>query len=399
MFGLGRINSSIARVMGFRRARAAVVGATVGAVVVAASAGYTIAYGDTLSEIARDNDTSVAALVSANDIPDPDLIIAGRVLTIPGTSGPASRHTVRPGETLADIAAEYGVTIRALIEANDIANANLIRVGQNLRVPGENGSSTVIHVVAAGDTLARIAHRYGTSIPAILALNEIDDPSMIYAGTKITVSGSAATTEAEQDEQSAPDDTTPESADATTHTVGAGETLGDIAAAYGVTANAIARLNDLANPNRIRVGQELRIPAGSEDTAPAETGPAFLCPVPGSTFVDDYGYIKPDGRFHQGIDVNASYGSPVFAPVTGRVDAVNGTLGGMQFWLYGDDGNLYIGTHLSDFGKTGRVSQGDVIGKVGDSGNAIGGPPHVHFEIMVEGASVNPYPTLKDACG
>lgn len=406
MFGSSRIESFIAHRFEGRRLRAVLVGATVGAVVLAASAGYTVVSGDTLSEIARDNGTSVSELVEANDIADPDLIITGQVLSIPGTT---ISHVVADGETLGDIAGEYDVSVDDLVEENALTNADLIRIGQKLAVPvagaeqGGGGVESVVHVVESGDTLAKIAARYGTTIKAILELNDIDEPSVIYVGTEIAVSGSQrSTSDDAPEEDDAPSDDSEDAGAAqpegTTHTVQTGETLGDIAAQHGVAAAAIAELNGLDDPNRIRVGQQLRIPDGAAPTTES-AGPAFLCPVPNASFVDDYGYIKPDGRFHQGIDMMAAFGAPVQAPVSGRVDAVNGTLGGLQFWLHGDDGNLYIGTHLSDFGKTGRVSQGDVIGAIGDSGNAIGGPPHVHFEILVDGSPTNPYPTLRAACG
>lgn len=402
MFGQRRIISFIVRATGERRTRAVIVGATVGAVVFAASAGYTVVAGDTLSELAKDNGTSISKLVELNGIADPDLILTGEVLTIPGSE--SQSHLVRTGETLGEIAIQYGVSVTALAETNGLTNVNLVRIGQKLAIPvgggseqGGGGASRVVHIVKTGDTLAEIAARYGTTVAAIMELNDIEKPSLIYAGTPLTVDGPKQSTNG-GDASSATKDEPSQAATETTHTVKAGETLGDIAGKYGVSANAIAKLNNLDNPNRIRVGQKLRIPEGSTQT-PEANGPSFLCPVPNSTFLDDYGYVKPDGRFHQGIDMMATRGSPVYAPVSGRVDAISGTLGGLQFWLYGDDGNLYIGTHLSDFGEMGRVSQGAVIGGVGDSGNAIGGPTHVHFEILVDGTSTNPYPTLKKACG
>jgi murein DD-endopeptidase MepM/ murein hydrolase activator NlpD len=115
--------------------------------------------------------------------------------------------------------------------------------------------------------------------------------------------------------------------------------------------------------------------------------------------VNDYGVEKPDGRFHQGIDMFAPRGTSVYAPVSGTLEAINGDRGGLQFWLTGDDGNLYIGTHLQGFGLVGHVKQGDVIGSVGDTGDAIGGPTHLHFELLVKGEATNPYNTLRNACG
>ena len=60
------------------------------------------------------------------------------------------------------------------------------------------------------------------------------------------------------------------------------------------------------------------------------------------------------------------------------------------------DGRTYIGTHLDGFALAGDVPAGAVMGYVGDSGNAVGSDPHLHFEILVDGAPINPYPILSE---
>lgn len=117
---------------------------------------YTIQPGDTLYGIARQFDTTITALVSANNIPNPNLIRAGEVLEIPGENGdppgdepgdpgddpPPSgggTYTVQPGDTLYRIANRFGVTVAAIVNANNIANPNLIHVGQVLTIPGGGG--------------------------------------------------------------------------------------------------------------------------------------------------------------------------------------------------------------------------------------------------------------------
>lgn len=95
----------------------------------------------------------------------------------------------------------------------------------------------------------------------------------------------------------------------------------------------------------------------------------------------------------------APRGTPVLAPVSGFVHQIEGTIGGIQFRLEGDNGNRYIGTHMDSFGKSGKVVAGEVIGYVGDSGNAKGSNPHLHFEIALNRTeTVNPYPYLVPAC-
>ncbi|MCB1014373.1 MAG: peptidoglycan DD-metalloendopeptidase family protein [Acidimicrobiales bacterium] len=137
---------------------------------------------------------------------------------------------------------------------------------------------------------------------------------------------------------------------------------------------------------------------GGGTPPPTGGGGDFLCPVPGSTFTDSWGAPRSGGRSHQGVDMMASAGTPIYAPVTGDVSHRGVSLGGLSFFLYGDNGNTYFGTHLSSYGASGRVVAGTVIGYVGATGNA-NGINHLHFEIWPGGgAPVNPYPTVAAAC-
>jgi murein DD-endopeptidase MepM/ murein hydrolase activator NlpD len=132
---------------------------------------------------------------------------------------------------------------------------------------------------------------------------------------------------------------------------------------------------------------------------------SFICPfTPGRTsFVDSWGDSRSGGRAHKGTDLFAAWDEPMYGVTSGRVATGNSGLGGKTIWLLGDNGIAFYYAHLSGFnvssGQT--VSQGQTIGFNGDSGNAGGGPPHLHFEIHPGGrgsAAVNPYATLAGAC-
>jgi LysM repeat protein len=188
---------------------AALVAALCVGVATASAQTVTVRAGDTLGAIAARNGTTVAALAQANGIADPDVIRAGRTLTIPsgatatavsaGGTSAAGGHVVRSGDTLGAIAARYGTTVAALARANGIADPAVIHVGRRLMVPwggaaptpaGASGASGGgAYTVRAGDTLAGIAARHGTSADGLAALNGIDDPDVLSIGTVLRVPG------------------------------------------------------------------------------------------------------------------------------------------------------------------------------------------------------------------
>jgi LysM repeat protein len=121
---------------------------------VQANTSYVVRPGDTLFKISRQYGVSIQALAEANHIVNPNLIYVGQVLVIPtggGTvppppapppPGTGSTYVVQRGDTLSRIAARFGVTVTALAQANNIANPNVIYVGQVLTIPGGGGSVT-----------------------------------------------------------------------------------------------------------------------------------------------------------------------------------------------------------------------------------------------------------------
>lgn len=138
-------------------------------------------------------------------------------------------------------------------------------------------------------------------------------------------------------------------------------------------------------------------PTATQAPAPAPAG-GIVCPVPGASFSDTWGAPRSGGRSHQGTDLSAPGGTPTLAPVSGTVEHRESSLGGLSWFLHGDNGDMWYGAHLSRYGKGGRVVAGDVIGYVGATGNATG--PHLHIQRHPGGgAPVNPHGQLVTACG
>jgi murein DD-endopeptidase MepM/ murein hydrolase activator NlpD len=129
----------------------------------------------------------------------------------------------------------------------------------------------------------------------------------------------------------------------------------------------------------------------------------FIFPVRAPySYVDTWGGPRSGGRRHQGVDIFAVRGTPVYAVVNGVVEKMGlNTLGGNRLWIRssGDNWTYYyahLNAYASGIRNGGRVKKGQVLGYVGTTGNAAGTPPHLHFQTHApQGSAVNPYTVLK----
>ncbi len=133
------------------------------------------------------------------------------------------------------------------------------------------------HTVAAGETLSAIAVRYGTTVAEITRLNNLANPNLIYVGQRLLIregsGGPPGPTPTPAPPPPNPTPPPPPPSGQTTHVVQSGETLSTIAQRYGVTWQAIAQANNLANPNVIYVGQRLLIPVAGGPPPPPPPPP------------------------------------------------------------------------------------------------------------------------------
>ncbi len=233
------------------------------------------------------------------------------------------------------------------------------------------------------------------------------------------------------------------------HTVQAGETLWDIAQAYGITVDSIVSANDLSNPNRLKVGQKLEIltvkgvlhevasgeslweiaqrykvsvdeiVAVNSIADPSRIQPKTKLIIPGATRVlrsdalvvngqlqksFDWpvsGRISSKfgprwGRMHNGLDIAVNTGTPVRAAADGRVTYA-GWNGGYGILVIIDHGNgvetRYAHNSRVNVKVGQQVSRGQIVAYSGNTGNSTG--PHVHFEIRYRNNPVNPQLYLK----
>ena len=126
----------------------------------------------------------------------------------------------------------------------------------------------------------------------------------------------------------------------------------------------------------------------------------IVCPVRGAvSFIDSWHAPRHQGQ-HMGVDIMAARNTPNVAVVSGTVTFRSGSTSGNGAYLSGDDGNLYYYFHLERYaGGPRRVAQGEVIGYVGNTGDARYTATHTHFEIHPgHGPAVNPYPSVRAVC-
>lgn len=172
-------------------------------------------------------------------------------------------HKIKKGESLAQIAIKYKISVASIQVANKIKNPNRISIGQTLIIPaGELSTSTIasykkskkstkakIYKVKKGDNLQKIAAQNGTSVKKIKKWNGLKKDT-IYVGQKLTLSPTTSSNKKQKKSTS----TKP-----TSYTIKKGDNLQKIATRYRVKVSDLLRWNNLKNANKIYVGQKIKI--------------------------------------------------------------------------------------------------------------------------------------------
>lgn len=281
-----------------------------------------------------------------------------------------------------------------------IVTAVVIGLAPALGAVQAQNSPDGYHIVRSGDTVQSIARRYGVKADQIRRANGIVDDKL-YAGARLRLTPAPG--------QRSSSGSAPSSSAGTvsgTYRIRKGDALERIARHHGVSLSALLSANGLTRTSIIHPGQTLTIPGAGSGASGSSSGsgssvvPRVVCPVPGGRFMNDWGFPRGSGRYHQGTDVFAAKGTTIVAPISGTIRFGNNRLGGRTFTITSPSGWVAYGAHLaSTTGSSGTVRAGTPIGTVGDSGNAKGGDPHLHLGLrMGSGAWVNPYPSLNAAC-
>jgi len=210
----------------------------------------TVVRGDTLRKLADRCGTTVSALRLANpEIGNGNLIYPGQNLLLPGTTvntdGGYIVYVVARGDTVKSLAARFQSTVDSILTSNpSIANVNLIYEGQRLKIfaqpivmPPPPVAGGQVYYVQRGDTLKKIAAKFNTTVDAILQLNHILNPDLIYVGQGITLPGGLST-----------------------YIIQKSDTLKIIANKYGTTVENLLALNSaIKNANLIYIGQVVKL--------------------------------------------------------------------------------------------------------------------------------------------
>jgi LysM repeat protein len=219
---------------------------------------------------------------------------AGTAGAAPAAEGvtPARTHVVVRGDSLWTVARRYNLTVAEVAEANRLSPTATLAVGQKLLVPAPKravattattataaaaGDDARVHVVKGGDTLGTIARQHGTTIATLKRLNGLKS-DLVRVGQRLTVpEPGMALPEPSVARPAPPAAATVNANGALVHVVKPGESLDSIRKLYGVSVGALATANNIADPSRIRPGQELVIPGRKATVpvaAPAPASPA-----------------------------------------------------------------------------------------------------------------------------
>lgn len=161
---------------------------------------YTVQPGDTLNGIAKLYGSTINEIVDVNNITNPNLIYPGSIILIPVEeedieSPPGSIiYTVQPGDTLYIISLLFKVSVQSILELNNITNPALIYPGLKIVMPKEAVNpfqpiepGLIRYTVLPGDTIYKVASRFGTTIQSILDANPGLDPFRLMPGMVINI--------------------------------------------------------------------------------------------------------------------------------------------------------------------------------------------------------------------
>lgn len=289
--------------------------------------------------------------------------------------------TVQPGDTLYVLAQKYEVTVEDLQAWNNL-DGSALQPGQVLAVSAPRPETVTL---SAGDSLWTLADALGVTAEELAEANSITLATVLDPGTTLRVPNAntlAVGGPAPLSVQVRP-----------------GDSLWSLASVHGSSVESLMETNGLQN-DRLVVGQTLTITPESIATPKPKPNPdGLIWPLDG-IITSHFGYrVLFGSNFHNGLDINGNTGDPIRAAVGGIVTFAGWHGGYGNLLVITNNDKEYYYAHASKLLVTAGevVEQGDLIALVGSTGNSTGA--HLHFEIRIDGESVDPLPHLPTRAG
>ncbi len=408
---------------------------------------YVVKKGDTLWEIAHKFNVNLRKLMKVNGLSSSTILRPGRRIKIPGTEVKVERkaakvsnvkgvktYTMKPGDTLWDIARKYGVSLRQLLKVNHVSNSRCLKPGKVIVLPlhvrAKNArhvpkagrvtkkpiakQKAVVYILKKGDTLWDVAMRYHVSVRQLMVVNNIVNPNRLRPGMRIRITSKGYT---------------PKKVQYIRYRLRPGDNPWIIARRFHVSFSKLLALNHIKSPRTMQIGQLVLIPVSpglrfsngviisrihSKGYRTKMSGflkkvsvlsrhvgvGKFIWPTSGK-ITSGFGWRRNPFRryrweFHPGIDIATYRGRPVVAADRGKV-VYSGWMGGYGRVVIIDHGGGWITTyghlHRIYVRKGQWVYRGQKIGSVGSTGRSTG--PHLFFEVYYKGRALNPLKVLR----
>ncbi|TET07205.1 MAG: LysM peptidoglycan-binding domain-containing protein [Candidatus Atribacteria bacterium] len=254
---------------------------------------HKVTKGDTLWSISKQYNTSLKLILALNNIKDKDTLSISQIIKIPQDNLPAAdytMHIVKKGETLWSIAQKYNLSVNLILATNNIANSELISIGQEMSIPSHKNAvvetnifnqavidkknnninnnvsqpenaEPIVYTVKAGDNLWDISRKYGVSVEVIIDINNFKDKDFLSLGQKLEIPAIGGGV-SDSNQKQVPT--------IITYTVVKGDTLWSISQRYDVKMTSIISVNNLKEISRLSIGQKLKLPITNIDIAKAE---------------------------------------------------------------------------------------------------------------------------------
>ena len=237
---------------------------------------YIVQRGDTLYSIASESKISLAELANLNNMATTKGLQAGQTLKVPSGSNVPETYTVQSGDSLTAISSKFNLEIGYLTNINGISRNTNLRVGQKLKLTGDEPKATTkasskvettsskkleSYVVQSGDTLSSVARKFDLNLAELAELNDLGTNTGLRVGQRLKIEEDRTSNkQAEKSSSGAVKKLAISSKNTEKYTVKTGESLHVIASRVGMSVSELAAINDLSPKAGLRVGQSINVP-------------------------------------------------------------------------------------------------------------------------------------------